>query len=98
MQVDLMNYENIIAAFIVVLVVIFALAAFLDNRWRKAGLLRSFGFGHDRNILPKHNDSDDKERMSNLYLRYADSSCLDVDSAEKQIAFQEETQQNFEEN
>lgn len=43
MYFDLTKYENISAAFALVLIIIFGLAAFLDKRWKKAKSLREFG-------------------------------------------------------
>jgi amino acid transporter len=64
MYFDLTNYENIIAAFALVLIIIFALAAFLDNRWRKAEPFRDFGSDHKPN---SPQESTDKDRASRLY-------------------------------
>ena len=83
MHFDLTNYENIIASFALVLIII-DLAAFLDNRCRKAEPLSRFGFDHNPNFQPERDDSDDKDRTSNL------------GTAEQRIMFRGDTQQNLE--
>jgi hypothetical protein len=89
MYFDLTNYENIIAAFALVLIIIFALAAFLDNRWRKAEPFRDFGSDHKPN---SPQESTDKDRASRLCAYYADLSARDLGAAEQQITFRGETQ------
>jgi hypothetical protein len=59
---DLTNYENIIIALALVLVIIFALAAFLDNRWRKAERLRNFGSDLKPFIPPESDEQRQDER------------------------------------
>ena len=97
MHFNLMNNENMIAAFALVLIIIFALAAFLDNRWRKVEPHRGFGFNPNPNFLPQRDDSDDQDSTSNLYLHYADLSAIGLGTAERQITSRAETQQNLEE-
>jgi hypothetical protein len=97
MHFDLTNYDNIIATFALVLIIIFALAPFLDNRWRKAVPLRGFGVDHNPNFPPERDDSDDKDRAGNLHLRYADLSARGLGTAKQQITFRGEKQQNLEE-
>jgi hypothetical protein len=95
MHFDLTNYQNTIAAFAVVLVIIFALAAFLDNRLRKAELLRGIGFNHNPNFPL---ESDDNDGTSNLYLRHADLNSTDPGTAEEHITFRGDALQTLEEN
>ena len=84
MYFDLTNYENITVAFALVLVVIFALAAFFDYRWRKAGWLPTFGSDHQPSISP---ESDEKDRTSDLYAYYADSNARRFGAAQQRITF-----------
>ena len=85
MYFDLTNHENLIAAFALVIIIILALAAFLDRRWRKTERLRGFG-------PPGSADS-----VIGLYARYADLSARSLGTAEQQITFRGETQQHLEE-
>jgi hypothetical protein len=97
MHFDMTNYDTIIATFALVFIIIFALAPFLDHRWRKTVPLRGFGVDHNPNFPPERDDSDDKDRANNLHLRYADLSARGLDTAKQQITFRGETQQNLEE-
>ena len=87
MDFDLTNYENITVAFALVLVVIFALAAFFDYRWRKAGWLPTFGSGHQPSISP---ESTTKTGRANLYAHYADSNARRFGTAQQRITFRSE--------
>ena len=95
MQVDLPSYENLFATFALVLIVSFALAALLDRHWRNAEPPRGVRLDHNRKIQPECDGSDDKDRTSNLYLRYADLSAS-LGAGEKQIRVHRQTHQNLE--
>jgi hypothetical protein len=96
MYFDLSSYENVIAIFGLALIIIFALAAFLDSRWRKPEPHRDFGSDYKPNCAPEGDRSDDTSRTSGLYARYADLSARGLGTAEQQIIFRGETQQNLE--
>jgi hypothetical protein len=64
---DLTKYENIIALFALVLVITFASAAFLDNRWKKAAPRREFGSDDNPDSRPKSAESDGKDVANDLY-------------------------------
>ncbi len=91
MNFDLTNHESLIAAFALVIIIILALAAFLDHRWRKTERLRGFGSDHKSNCPPGSAES-----VIGLYARYADLSARDLGTAEQQITFRGETQQDLE--
>ena len=93
---DLTNYENIIGALVLVLIIIFALAAFHDSRWRKTDPLSDFDFDHNPNCPLESFYSDDKDRASDRYARYAGLSARDLGTADQQITSRGETQQNLE--
>jgi hypothetical protein len=95
MYVHLTNTQVIIGGFALVLIVIFALAAFLDKRWRTAASLRDFGSDHKPNSLRQSSSRDDKDGSSKLYTRYADLSARGIGSAEQCITFRGEKQQNL---
>ena len=84
MYSDLTNYGKIVVAFALVLVVIFASAAFFDHRWRKAGWLPTFGSGHQPSISP---ESTTKTGRANLYAHYADSNARRFGTAQQRITF-----------
>jgi hypothetical protein len=92
MYFDLINLENIIAAFAIVLIMIFALAAFLDSRGRKAEPLRRFGSDHG----PQY-PSEGREGVIGLYAPYADLSACGLGTPGQQIRLRREAPQNFEE-
>ena len=87
MYSDLTNYGKIVVAFALVLVVIFALAAFFDHRWRKAERLRNFGSDRKPFISP---EIDDKDRTSDRYAHYADLNARRFGTAQQRITFRSE--------
>ena len=91
MYFDLTNLENTIAASAIVLIVIFALAAFLDSRCRKAEPLRRFGFDHG----PQY-PSESPEGAIGLYAPYADLSACGLGTPGQQIRFRTQISQNLE--
>jgi hypothetical protein len=95
MYVHFTNTQVIIGGFALFLLIIFALAAFLDNRWRTATPLRDFGSGQRPNSLPRTSSRDEKNGSSKLYTRYADLSARGLGTAEQCITLRSRTQQNL---
>ena len=95
MYVHFTNTQVIIGGFALVLIIIFALAASLDKRWRTAAPLRDFGADQKTNSLRQSSGSDDKDGSSKLYTRYADLSARGLGTAEQCITFRGEKQQNL---
>jgi len=93
MYFDLTNHENMIAALALVLIVIFCLAALLDNCWRMAKSFREFGSDLKSNSVL---EGADKDRVSHLYTRYAALSAGGRGTALEQTTFRGETRQNLE--
>jgi hypothetical protein len=60
MYVHLTNAQVIIGGFALVLIVIFALAAFLDKRWGTAAPLHNFGSDHKPNSHRQSSSRDDR--------------------------------------
>ena len=96
MQIDWTSYEIIVAILALVLITVFSLAAFSDRHWRNAGTSRDLRIDQNCNIQPERDDSDDEDRTSNLYLRYADLIASGLGSAEKQVRVHGQTHQNLE--
>jgi len=94
MYVHFTNTQLIIG-FGLFLIIIFALAAFLDKRWRTTALLREFGSDHKPNFLRQKSNCDDEDRSSELYTRHADLSARGLGTAEPRITFRGEKQQNL---
>ena len=93
MYVHLTNTQIIIGGFALLLLIIFALAVFLDLRWRTAAPRRDFSSDHKPNSLRQGAGRDDKDGSSTLYTRYADFSGRGLDTAERCITFRGETVQ-----
>jgi hypothetical protein len=87
---DLTEYENAIATLALVLIIIFAFAAFLDSRWRRARGHSCLGDDQKPSCAP---ESDDRDRASGLYSHL---STRGLGTAEQQSAFRGETPQNLE--
>ena len=64
MYFDLTKYENTIAIFAFVLIAIFALAALLDNRWRKTAQLSKLGPDDRASFPPKGSTAATKSRQA----------------------------------
>jgi hypothetical protein len=96
MHFDLTSHESIYAALVLALIILFALAAFFDYRWKKAAPHRSFSFNQNNTIPAEPDITDNKESMSNLYLSHADLSALGLGTAEQQITVRGKTQQDHE--
>jgi len=88
----LTNIQLLLGGFALVLIIIFAVAAFLDIRSRKAALLRSSRLELDANFVA--NDPGVENRSSANYPRatYADSTEPELDTPEGQITFDSELQ------
>ena len=95
MYVHLTNAQVILGGFALVLIVIFALAAFLDLRWGTAAPRCDFGSSHRPNSLRQSSSRDDKDWSSNLYTRYADLSAGGLGTAEQRFTLRGERQQNL---
>jgi len=95
MYVHLTNTQVIFGGFALFLIIIFALAVFLDKRWRTAAPLRDFVADHKPNSLRQSSSRNDKDGSSTLYTRYADLSARGLDTAEQRIPFHGEKQQNL---
>lgn len=91
MYFELTNLEDIISAFALALIMILALAAFLDSRCRKAEPLRRFGSDH----RPKY-PSESSEGVIGLYAPYADLSACGLGTPEQQIRLRRKIPQNLE--
>ena len=89
------NTQVIIGGFALFLIIIFALAAFLDKLWRTEAPLREFGADHKPNSLRQSSSRDDKDGSSKLYTRYADLSARSLGTAEQVITLRGEKQQNL---
>ena len=74
MYVHLTNTQVIIGSFALILIITFALAAFLDKRWRTALPHRHFDSNQKLDSIRQSSSRDDKVGPSNLYTRYADLS------------------------
>jgi len=96
MYVHLTNTQVIIGGFALILIIIFAVGAFLDKRWRTAAPHRDFGANQKPNSLRQSSSCDDKDGSSNLYMRYADLSARSLGTAEQRITFRGKTLQNQE--
>lgn len=94
MFVHLTNIQVIIVGFALILIIIFALAAFLVIRWRKAAPLRDFGPNLKPNSFLQSLGRDDRDRASDLHTRYADLTARGLGTAEQCITFRGETQKN----
>lgn len=98
MYFDLTKYENTIAIFAFVLIAIFALAALLDNRWRKTAQLSKLGPDDRASFPPKRVDSGDKIKTGDLYACYADLSARSLGTAEPLITLRGEVHKNLDGN
>lgn len=94
MFVHLTNIQVIIVGFALILIIVFALAAFLDIRWRKAAPLRDFGSNHKPNSFLQSFGRDDRDEASALHTRYADLTARGLGTAEQCITFRGEIQKN----
>lgn len=95
MYVHLTNTQVIIGSFALILIITFALAAFLDKRWRTALPHRHFDSNQKLDSIRQSSSRDDKVGPSNLYTRYADLSARGLGTAEQRITFRGEKQQNL---
>ncbi|WP_348263285.1 hypothetical protein P8935_01735 [Telmatobacter sp. DSM 110680] len=94
MYVHFTNTQLIIGGFALFLIIIFALSAFLDKRWRTVVSLRALGADHKPYSLRQSSSCDDKDGSSNLYERYADLSARSLGTAEQRITFRGKSHQN----
>lgn len=91
--VYLTNTHIIIGTFVLVLMIIFTLAAFLDKHWRTAEPAPcEFGSDHKPNSLRQSS----KKSPSKLYTRYADLSARGLGTAERRITLRVKKQPNQE--
>jgi hypothetical protein len=95
MYVHFTNIQVIIGGFALFLIIIFALAAFLDRRWRISAPPRAFGSDHKTNFLQQSSSRDEKDGSSNLYTRYADLSARSLGTDEQPITLRGEKQQSL---
>jgi len=93
MYFHLTNTQVIIVSFALVLIIIFALAAFFDKRRRAVATRRDFATNHKLNTLRQSSCRDDKDGSSTIYTRYADLSACRLGTAEQRITFRGEKQQ-----
>ncbi len=93
MYFHLTNTQVIIVSFALVLIIIFALAAFLDKRRRATATRRDFATDDTPDILRQSSSRDDKDRSSTIYTRYADLSACRLGTAEQRITLRGEKQQ-----
>ena len=96
MYFHLTNTQVIFGGFALILIIIFALATFFENRCRKAAPLCDFGSDHNPNSPLQSSGRDNKDRSSNLHTRFADLSATGLGTAEQRISFRGKTLQNQE--
>jgi hypothetical protein len=95
MYFHLTDTQVILGGFALALIIIFALAAFLDKRWRTAAPLHDFAFDRKPNSLRQSSRRDDKDRASNLHTRYADLSARGLGTDEQRITLRGKRQQKL---
>ena len=62
MYVHFTNTQVILGGFALVLILIFAFAAFLDRRWRGGAPLHGFGMDHKPNSLRQSSNRDERQQ------------------------------------
>jgi hypothetical protein len=95
MYFRLTNTQVIIGGFALALIFIFALAAFLDLRWRTPAPHRAFGSDYKPNSPWQSFGSDDKDGLSKIYTLNADLSARGLGTAEQRITFHGKKQQHI---
>jgi hypothetical protein len=94
MYFHLTNTQIIIGGFALVLTIIFALAAFLDKRWRTAGIATS---ALSKKPIPsgKAPTRDDTDGSSDMYTRRADLVASGLGTVEQRVTLSSERQHNL---
>jgi len=95
MYFHLTDTQVTLGGFALALTIIFALAAFLDKRWRKAAPLHKLGSDQEPNSLRQSSSRDDKDGPSQLYTRYADLSARGLGTDEQHITLRGKRQQKL---
>ena len=95
MYVHFTNTQVVLGGFALSLINIFALAAFLDKRWRTAAPLRDFGSDHKPYSLLECSSRNHKAGANKLYTRYAALSARSLGAAEQAITLSGEKQQSL---
>lgn len=93
MYFHLTNIQIIIGGFALVVTIIFALAAFLDKRWRTAGH-HDLGSEQKANSFRQSSNRDDKDASSDVHRR-ADLVASGLGSDEQRITLRSEKQHNL---
>ncbi len=91
----LTNAQVIIGGFALVLIFIFALAAFLDKYWRTTEPSRKFGSDGKPCSFAQRFVRHSNDESSALYSRYADLCTCGLGTSTQQICFRGEKQQNL---
>ena len=91
----LTNAQVIIGGFALILILIFALAAFLDKHWKTPTPSRKSGSDGKPCSFPQSFVRDGKDESSALYSRHADLCTCGLGTSEQQICFRGEKQQNL---
>ena len=82
-------FHFLFGGFVFALIFNFALAAFLDHRWRKGNRRRNLKRGHGAHFTLQSAGRTDKAMASNLQTPFADLSASGLGTAGQRIAFRE---------